>query len=189
MVISLLFVASIPYCYFSHMYKSPTSIYWQKTKPRGALDKIEDIEEQEEFGISKFTQFSWHDRLNFDACTECGRCTAACPVNRAGGPLDPRHIVLSLKERMNADVNKLVEPLTEGCVSREALFACTACGACVEQCPSRIEIVSVINQMRRSVGMEEGEFAPNVTDAPSKSSSVATPGVWIRMNASIGGGI
>jgi Fe-S oxidoreductase len=139
------------------------------------LDKIEDIEEQEEFGISKLSQFTWHDRLNFDACTECGRCTAACPVNRAGGELDPRNIIQSLKAKMNGDHNALVEPLTEGTVKKEALFACTACGACVEQCPSRIEIVSVINQMRRSTGMEEGEFAPNVTDALQNIQSVGNP--------------
>ena len=64
-VISLMFVAAIPMTYFAHMYKSPTSIYWQRTKPRGLVEKIDNIEEQESFGISKFGQFNWHDRLNF----------------------------------------------------------------------------------------------------------------------------
>lgn len=175
MSISVLFVGFIPYCYFSHIYKSATSIYWQKTTPKGALEKIEDIEEQESFGISKFAQFTWHDRLNFDACTECGRCTNACPVNRTGGELDPRNIVLSLQKQMKGSYEDLEKPLTEGVVSKDALLSCTTCGACVQECPSRIDIVSVINQMRRSVSLENGEFAPGVAKTLQNIQSVGNP--------------
>lgn len=174
-LISLAFVALIPATYFSHMYKSPTSIYWQRTKPRGLLEKIDDIEEQESFGISKFGQFSWHDRLNFDACVECGRCTSVCPVNRAGGPLDPREIILSLKKRMEEGYSKSEDILVPDVVSKDALLACTTCGACVEQCPSRIEIVNTIAQMRRSVGMEEGQFAEGVAKTLQNIQSVGNP--------------
>ena len=174
-LISLAFVALIPATYFSHMYKSPTSIYWQRTKPRGLLEKIDDIEEQESFGISKFGQFSWHDRLNFDACVECGRCTSVCPVNRAGGPLDPREIILSLKKRMEEGYSKSEDILVPNVVSKEALLSCTTCGACVEQCPSRIEIVNTIAQMRRSVGMEEGQFAEGVAKTLQNIQSVGNP--------------
>lgn len=174
-IISLIFVALIPATYFSHLYKSPTSIYWQRTKPRGRLDKIEDIEEQESFGISKFGQFTWHDRLNFDACVECGRCTSVCPVNRAGGPLDPRAIILSLQKRMKEGYEKTEAPLVGEVVSKESLFACTTCGACVEQCPSKIEIVNVIEGMRRSLGMEEGQFAEGVSKTLQNIQSVGNP--------------
>lgn len=174
-VIALIFVALIPSTYFAHMYKSPTSIYWQRTKPRGNMERIDEIEEQESFGISKFIQFNWHDRLNFDACTECGRCTAVCPVNRAGGPLDPRAIILSLKKTMNGDYKTIDENLIGTAVSKESLLACTSCGACVEQCPSRIEIVNTIMQMRRSLGMEEGQFAPGVAKTLQNISSVGNP--------------
>ncbi len=174
-LISLAFVALIPATYFSHMYKSPTSIYWQRTKPRGLLEKIDDIEEQESFGISKFGQFCWHDRLNFDACVECGRCTSVCPVNRAGGPLDPREIILSLKKRMEEGYSKSEDILVPDVVSKEALLSCTTCGACVEQCPSRIEIVNTIAQMRRSVGMEEGQFAEGVAKTLQNIQSVGNP--------------
>ena len=174
-LISLAFVALIPATYFSHMYKSPTSIYWQRTKPRGLLEKIDDIEEQESFGISKFGQFSWHDRLNFDACVECGRCTSVCPVNRAGGPLDPREIILSLKKRMEEGYSKSEDILVPDVVSKEALLSCTTCGACVEQCPSRIEIVNTIAQLRRSVGMEEGQFAEGVAKTLQNIQSVGNP--------------
>lgn len=175
MTISLIFVGYIPYSYYSHIYKAPTSIYWQKTNPKGELPKIEDIEEQENFGISKFTQFTAKDRLNFDACTECGRCTSVCPVNRAKGPLDPRAIVLSLKKRMNDNYDKLDEPLVPELISQEALLSCTTCGACIEQCPSRIDIVGIINQMRRSISLEQGEFAPGVANVLQNIQSVGNP--------------
>lgn len=174
-VISLMFVAAIPMTYFAHMYKSPTSIYWQRTKPRGLVEKIDNIEEQESFGISKFGQFNWHDRLNFDACVECGRCTSVCPVNRAGGPLDPREIILSLKKRMMEGYTKTEEVLVPDVVSKESLLACTTCGACVEQCPSRIEIVNTIQQMRRSLALEEGQFAEGVAKTLQNIQSVGNP--------------
>ncbi|ANU65676.1 heterodisulfide reductase-related iron-sulfur binding cluster [Turicimonas muris] len=174
-IIALIFVALIPSTYFAHMYKSPTSIYWQKTKPRGNIPRIAEIEEQESFGISKFNQFNWQFRLNFDACTECGRCTAVCPVNRAGGPLDPREIILSLKKTMHGDYKTIDEPLIGNAVSKDALLACTTCGACVEQCPSRIEIGGAIMQMRRSIAMEEGHFAPGVAKTLQNISSVGNP--------------
>ncbi len=84
-----------------------------KTKPRGNIPRIAEIEEQESFGISKFNQFNWQFRLNFDACTECGRCTAVCPVNRAGGPLDPREIILSLKRQCTGITRQSMNHLLE----------------------------------------------------------------------------
>ncbi len=174
-LISLVFVAMIPYTYFAHMYKSPTSIFWKKIKPMGSLPRIQDIEEQESFGVSKFNQFDWHDRLNFDACTECGRCTSVCPVNRAGGILDPREIILSLKKNMHGDYKDIEKPLVPDVVKPEALLSCTTCGACIEQCPSKIEIVNTIVQMRRSLALEEGKFAAGVAKTLQNISSVGNP--------------
>lgn len=173
--ISLVFVALIPTTYFAHMYKSPTSIYWQPMTPRGQIKKINDIEEQENFGISKFEQFSWHDRLNFDSCVECGRCTSVCPVNRAGGSLDPREIILSLKKRMNEGYSKMQDVLVPDLVSRDSLLSCTTCGACIDQCPSRIEIVKTIVQMRRSLALEEGQFADGIQQTLENIQSVGNP--------------
>lgn len=90
---SLGFIASIPLTYYAHLFKTPTSIYVKKPEPRGALAKIEDIEEQERFGISEFSQFGRIDRIRFDGCTECGRCTSVCPAAASGAPLDPKALI------------------------------------------------------------------------------------------------
>jgi len=94
-VIALAFIAAIPYSYFVHLFTTPLNIFFSKLTPRGALRKIENIEEAESLGISKLEEFSWKRRLDFDACVECGRCQAACPAYMAGTALSPKQIIVS----------------------------------------------------------------------------------------------
>ncbi len=76
---------------------------------------------------------------------------------------------------MHGDYKTIDEPLIGNAVSKDALLACTTCGACVEQCPSRIEIGGAIMQMRRSIAMEEGHFAPGRYKTLQNISSVGNP--------------
>lgn len=171
-VAALLFVALIPFTYFGHMFKAPTNIYWRKLTPKGRIEKIENIEEQEEFGISKFDQFTWKQRLDMDACTECGRCSEVCPALRASAPLDPKALVLSLKKRLHhPDDRQLVGEI----VSKEALWSCTTCGACVQACPARLDLPRAIIDMRRHLALEEGDFPPGLTKALQNTQSVGNP--------------
>ena len=152
---SLAFVAAIPCTYFSHLFKAPTNLYWRKLTPKGRLDKIEDIEEQERFGVSEFDQFDWKQRLDFDACTECGRCTEVCPAVKVGAPLDPRAMVKQLKDRLhNPNDKQLVGEI----IDKDALWSCTTCGACAQACPVRIDLPTAIVDMRRHLALEEGDF-------------------------------
>lgn len=170
---SLGFIASIPLTYYAHLFKTPTSIYVKKPEPRGALAKIEDIEEQERFGISEFSQFGRIDRIRFDGCTECGRCTSVCPAVASGAPLDPKGLILSLKARMNGiDADK---PLIDGIVSKDALWSCTTCGACTKVCPAQIPTPDIIVQMRRHLALEEGDFPEGLAQALENTSSVGNP--------------
>ncbi len=79
--ISLAFVAIVPFSYFMHLLTTPLNIFFAKLGPRGAIRKIENIEEAESLGVSKLEEFSWKRRLDFDACVECGRwCVEECPA-------------------------------------------------------------------------------------------------------------
>lgn len=170
---SLIFIASIPLTFFSHMFKTPTSIYWRKKAPQSALPKIENIEEQESFGISKFEQFTNIDRLRFDGCTECGRCRSVCPAVKALTPLDPKNLILSLQHRMhgeNAD-----KPLIGGIVDKDALWSCTTCGACAAVCPADIPIPDLIVSMRRHLALEEGDFPEGLAQSLENAGSVGNP--------------
>ena len=167
------FVAAIPLTYYAHLFKTPTSIYNHKPEPRGALAKIENIEEQEHFGVSDFKQFGRIDRIRFDGCTECGRCTAVCPAVISGAPLDPKALILSLKARMSAPQTDA--PLVGGTVSKDALWSCTTCGACLRVCPARIPTPDIIVEMRRHLALEEGDFPDGLAQALENTMSVGNP--------------
>ena len=170
---ALIFIAAIPLTFYAHIFKTPTSIFWRKTAPMGAIAKIEDIEEQESFGISKFEQFTKLDRIRFDGCTECGRCRAECPAVKAQTPLDPKNLILSLQARMrNADTDK---DLINGIVSKDALWSCTTCGACAKVCPAQIPIPDIIVSMRRHLALEEGDFPEGLATALENTASVGNP--------------
>ena len=104
------------------------------------------------------------------SCTECGRCTAACPANITGKKLSPRKILMDIRDRAeevgkNLDSGKeefkkdAAQPLSAqnyqdgkslfDYISREEIHACTTCNACVEACPVLINPLEPILKLRR----------------------------------------
>lgn len=158
-VLVFVFIALIPRTYFSHLIATPLNIFFAKLGPRGELAKIDNLEEQETFGVSKFEQFSWKRRLDFDACTECGRCHAVCCSQLSGSVLSPKRVIVKLKRYMN---ERDTRPLHGDIISADELWACTTCMACVAECPARIDIVDTIVDLRRYLALSEGAF-PHTT--------------------------
>jgi Fe-S oxidoreductase len=152
-LISLAFVAIVPYSYFMHLLTTPLNIFFSKLTPRGELAKIDNIEEAESLGISKLEEFSWKRRLDFDACVECGRCQAACPAYMAGTALSPKRIIVKLKHHMHGE---LPGPIHGELIKADELWACTTCMACVQECPAFIDIVDTIVDLRRYLTLSEG---------------------------------
>jgi Fe-S oxidoreductase/nitrate reductase gamma subunit len=152
-VLSLAFVAAVPYSYFIHLITTPLNIFFSKLTPRGELRKIEDIEAAESLGVSKLEEFSWKRRLDFDACVECGRCQAACPAWMAGTALSPKQIIVKLKRHMHG---RLPGPIHGQLIHPDELWACTTCMACVRECPAFIDIVDTIVDLRRYLTLAEG---------------------------------
>src|SRR5437870_3343564 len=151
--ISLGFIALIPYSYFVHLITTPLNIFFAKLTPRGAIAKIENIEEAEALGVSKLEEFSWKRRLDFDACVECGRCQAACPAYLSGTALSPKRIIVKLKRHLHGE---LAGPIHGELIKPEELWACTTCMACVQECPAFIDIVDTIIDLRRYLTLSEG---------------------------------
>ncbi|MGH8649677.1 MAG: (Fe-S)-binding protein, partial [Burkholderiales bacterium] len=152
-VLSLGFVAIVPYTYFHHLLTTPLNIFCSKLGPRGEIAKIENIEEAESLGVSKLEEFSWKRRLDFDACVECGRCQAACPAYLSGTALSPKQIIVKLKRHMHGD---LPGPIHGELIKADELWACTTCMACVQECPAFIDIVDTIVDLRRYLALSEG---------------------------------
>ncbi|MDT0294356.1 (Fe-S)-binding protein [Mesonia ostreae] len=138
--------------------------------PFAAPDPSEETEEPEKFGASDVKDLNWVQLLNSYTCTECGRCTSECPANQTGKKLSPRKIMMDTRDRLeevgaNIDTNKGEfkddgKQLLDDYISREELWACTTCNACVEACPIGIDPLSIIVEMRRYLVMEESA-APN----------------------------
>ena len=119
----------------------------------------------EKFGASDVTDLNWVQLLNAYTCTECGRCTSACPANLTGKKLSPRKIMMDTRDRLeevgrNIDANKGTfkddgKQLLNDYITPEELWACTSCNACVEECPVNIDPLSIIMDMRRYLVMEQ----------------------------------
>lgn len=130
------------------------------TPEPGAEDEV-----PEKFGASDVTDLNWVQLLNAYTCTECGRCTSACPANLTGKELSPRKIMMDTRDRLeevgrNIDANGGEfkddgKKLLNDYIKPEELWACTSCNACVEECPVNIDPLSIIMDMRRYLVMEE----------------------------------
>ncbi|HET8627889.1 MAG TPA: (Fe-S)-binding protein [Thermomicrobiales bacterium] len=169
-------LAYIPGSKHFHVVIAPFNVYLKSTKPKGELPKIEDIEEQEHFGASKIEDFTWKDLLDTYACTECGRCTDACPAKLSSKPLDPKKIIVDMRLDTYAhggmhmyargwaarDVTPET-PLIGGLIHEDELWSCTTCMACIEACPVAIEHVPKIVDMRRYLVLEESRFPSELT--------------------------
>ena len=129
------------------------------------------------FGASDVQDLNWVQLLNAYTCTECGRCTSECPANQTGKKLSPRKIMMDTRDRLeevgkNIDANKGEfkadgKQLLDDYISREELWACTSCNACVEACPVSINPLSIILDMRRYLVMEQSA-------APSELNTMMT---------------
>lgn len=156
-----------------HLFFAPVNAFFLRTDSPGRLAKIENIEEQEVFGVGFIQDFTWKQLFELDACVRCGRCTEVCPANISGQPLSPMHLIQDLKAHL-ADVGPAIQhhrhetgeagreispvALTGDVIKDETLWACRTCGACVQECPVMIEHVPTIVDMRRYLVMSEARI-------------------------------
>ena len=139
--------------------------------PDKATQSNENIDK---FGASDVLDLNWVQLMNAYSCTECGRCTSECPANLTGKKLSPRKIMMDTRDRLekvskNISVNKgkFVDDgdrLLDNYITKEELWACTSCNACVEACPINIDPLSIIMDMRQYLIMEESSAHPDLNN-------------------------
>ncbi|MEP6814609.1 MAG: (Fe-S)-binding protein, partial [Marmoricola sp.] len=139
------------------------------------LDDLDDLDEDAKLGVGAVEDFSWKGILDFNTCTECGRCQDQCPAWNTEKPLSPKLLIMALRDHAMAKAPYLLagedsrqallegnDTLTKeverpiigdesvyGVIDPDVLWSCVTCGACVQQCPVDIEHVDHIMDMRR----------------------------------------
>ena len=177
----MVFLIVVLYSKHMHVFTAPLNAAMKRQPnalgPLGSTPDLEALMEEEEpvVGAGKIEDFSRKQLLDLLTCTECGRCQDKCPAWNTGKPLNPKLIVTNLRDHMFASADRLIgaqpagagsvdveereiEPLVGNVIDPDALWACTNCGACVEECPVDIEHIDAINDMRRHQVMIESDF-------------------------------
>jgi Fe-S oxidoreductase len=134
----LIFMPLIPHTKHLHLILSPAAIF---TKREG-FSQIPPLDGDEDLGLVTAKDVSWVDALQAFSCVECGRCTEQCPAFNTGKELNPKEVILGLRNDLRDGVSELRVP-------EHAIFQCTTCGGCEEVCPVGIQHLPVIIGMRR----------------------------------------
>jgi heterodisulfide reductase subunit C len=191
----LAFLNYLPYSKHLHIILAFPNAYFARLEPRGKMKNMVSVQNEvlyamqpelapagaaapDKFGAKDVFDLSWRNLLDAYSCTECGRCSAACPATQTGKLLSPRKIMMDTRDRME-DVRKNIKQngefkddgkmLLHNYISTEELRACTTCNACVQECPVAISPLEIILELRRSLIMEE-------SNAPQE---------WNAMNSNI----
>jgi len=173
--IVVFFANYIPRGKHLHLIGAIPNIFFRKLEPNGAVYPI-DMEDMsiESYGAEKVEDLHWKQLLDTYACTECGRCEAYCPAYNTGKALNPMMIIENIKGHLREKGEEIIkegqdpeeaatqQALAGGVITKEELWACTTCGACVSNCPVFIEHVDTIIDMRRYLALMEADFSAEV---------------------------
>ncbi len=170
------FLVYLGYSKHLHIATSAINVFFGSTKPRGYLTPLRiDLEAAATadvtLGAATLEDLTWKESLDLYACTECGRCQSACPAWNTGKPLSPKLLVMNLRDHLLEEGPRLLEagrsgdsltptPLVPDVIDDEVVWACTTCGACMQECPVDIEHIDTIVDLRRNLVMAESRFPP-----------------------------
>jgi len=183
----LAFLNYLPYSKHFHILFAFPNTYFSNLEPKGEFTNMQSVTnevkamldpsftppeaEAGRFGAKDVNDLSWVNLMNAYTCTECGRCTSVCPANITGILLSPRKIMMDTRDRME-EVGKNIDKtgagfedgksLIDDYITREELWACTSCNACVEACPINIDPLAIITDLRRYAVMEESQAPASI---------------------------
>ena len=185
----LAFLNYLPISKHLHIILAFPNTYYSRLTPKGKFENMPSVTaevkamldpslpppsgEVARFGVKDVQDLTWKNLLDAYTCTECGRCTSSCPANITGKLLSPRKIMMDTRDRLeevgkNIDTNKSFvddgKSLLDNYISREEIWACTSCNACVEQCPVNINPLEIIMGLRQYAVMEESQAPSSINN-------------------------
>ncbi len=144
----------------------------------------EPVAEGSRFGAKDVHDLTWKSLMDAYTCTECGRCTSACPANQTGKLLSPRKIMMDTRDRLVEVGNNIDKhgkdhqdgkSLLDNYISREEIWACTTCNACTDACPVNIDPLAIIIELRRFAVMEEAQAPASINNMFSNVENNGAP--------------
>lgn len=174
MASTMFFIAIVPFTKFFHIVIAPFAALVTEPRTGGILHLMDfEDEEAETFGLGKVSELSMRNRLNIEACVECGRCTDVCPALASGKILDPKKIITKTRDFAHLGNDK--DFWEESIFQNNELDACTTCGACMEECPMQIQHVNIIQEAKRYKVLTLGEIPAAAGDAVNKIKNQGNP--------------
>ncbi len=186
-LVVLSFLNILPYSKHLHVLTSIPNTYFANLAPIRNTLKPLNLEDEtiEVYGAADIEQLSWKQLLDGYSCTECGRCTAACPAATVGKSLSPRKIIGDIRKRTKEKAPLLASGLNDDVIFGKTLvhnyitdtelWECTTCMSCVQECPVMIEHVDSIVDMRRNLVLTESQFPSNLNNVFKSLETNSTP--------------
>jgi Fe-S oxidoreductase len=171
-LIIFFFLLYIPFSKHIHILGAIPNVFFKNLGAMGTLGRM-DFEDEtvEKFGISEIQEYTWKQLMDLYACTECGRCQVACPAYLTEKPLSPYRVIHHLRGHLmdrrrtlldrssgGEDEKENEAGIIPGTVTEDEIWACTTCGACMQECPPFIEHVQKLVDLRRYLVMTESRF-------------------------------
>ncbi len=171
-----LILAFFPYFLYSkhiHLFFAPLNFLLKpERRSIGELSRLDFSDESiESFGVSHLEDLGWEQLMDAYACIMCNRCQQVCPAYNTGKILSPAALEINKRYFLNYYGAKIArgkaspQPLTEFAIPPEAIWACTACGACIDICPVNNEPMRDILDIRRSLVLTENAFPQQLQTA------------------------
>jgi heterodisulfide reductase subunit C/nitrate reductase gamma subunit len=177
--LALGFIAMIPFTRLLHLITGPMNLFvaWSTLGEMRPVS-MEEVERDGRIGVNDVRHYTSAQLLSLDACMECGRCQDVCPAFATGKPLSPKKVVTDLRgvmERLDDTKTDTDAPLNpHEVIMPETLWSCTACSACVEVCPVRVDQLTLILDLRRYL-TSEGGLSGTAATALRRMQSSANP--------------